>query len=78
MFVPVALAKVKMLVLILVEVTLVPTAVVKVNAPPRFVTPKKGDPQIATRLKEQSRIQYGRPREEVEQEIIKRSGMIVS
>jgi hypothetical protein len=40
--------------------------------------PKKGDPQIATRLKEQSRIQYGRPREEVEQEIIKRSGMIVS
>ncbi len=40
--------------------------------------PIKGDPALAARLKEQSRIQYGRPREEVEQEIIKRSGMIIN
>ncbi len=38
--------------------------------------PLKGNPELAVRLKEQSRIKYGRPREEVEQEIIKRSGML--
>lgn len=36
------------------------------------------DRDRAQRLKEQSRVQYGRPREEVEQEIIKRSGMVVN
>jgi hypothetical protein len=36
------------------------------------IAPKKGEPSQAGRVKEMSRMKYGRPKEDVEKEMMKR------